>query len=304
MTTTTTPPKTTFVRRDIQQQVTDTIISQLEAGTVPWQKPWTGNDNAYSFTIPKNTTTGNKYRGINILLLWGSAIQKDFNSSEWASLKQWNGKNERIRKDEKGTMIVYYDTIEREVDGEIKKIPFLKSSIVFNRCQLASYNPEQDKPQLPEKSLIERIASVDDFITNTKAIVQHEGFRACYIPSQDKIMMPYPEAFKDTDSCTATENYYSTLAHELTHWSGSPKRLQRTFGKNFGDDKYAEEELTAELGAAFLCAEFGINIAEKGNNASYIAHWLEILKNNKQCLFTAAREASRAVDFLQGLQPG
>lgn len=90
--------------------------------------------------------------------------------------------------------------------------------------------------------------------------------------------------------------------HELTHWSGSPDRMNRTKGKKFGDNDYAVEELTAELGAVFFCAEFGVGIAEKGDHASYIAYWLEVLKSNKHCVIAAASEASKAVDYMQGLQ--
>lgn len=290
------------VRRDIHQQVTDTIIRQLEAGTVPWQQPWK-SDSSRILELPRNLVSEKHYRGINILLLWSAAIEKQFPSPEWASFKQWNARNESIRKGEKGSLIVYYDTVEKEVDGEIKKIPFLKSSIVFNRCQLASYTPDDIQPEAPVQPLVERLETVDRFVCNTKAIVEHDGSHACYVPTQDKILMPHPEAFRDTLTCKATEGYYSTLLHELTHWSGNPKRLNRTKGKKFGDNDYAVEELTAELGAAFLCAEFGIGIAGKGNHAAYIAHWLEVLKSNKQCLFTAASEASKAVDYMQDLQP-
>lgn len=301
MTTATPKEKKPFARRDLQQQVTDTIIAQLEKGTIPWHHPWNGSDSA--MILPENFVTGNGYRGINILLLWSAAIDKEYGSPEWASLKQWNSKDEVIRKGEKGTMIVYYDTIEKEVEGEIEKIPFLKASYVFNRCQLESYNPEEHQPEINPTPLVERIEAIDYFVSNTKAIIEHKGYRACYIPSQDKIEMPHPEAFRHTPTRTATEGYYSVLLHELTHWSGAEKRLNRTKGKKFGDADYAAEELTAELGAAFLCAEFGISSDDKADHAAYIAHWLEVLKNNKQCIFTASRHAKNAVEYMHGLQP-
>lgn len=289
-------------RRDIHQQVTDTIIKQLEQGTVPWQKPWKGDDNRF-FGIPQNFTTGKKYRGINILLLWSSAIGQGFKTQEWASFKQWQEKKEAIRKGEKGSMVVYYDTIEREVDGELKKIPFIKSSVVFNRCQLASYTHEAREETQSALPLVQRIEQVDNFITNTKAIIEHKNNTACYIPSADKINMPVPEAFIDTQYSTATEGYYSTLLHELTHWTGSKERLNRQGGKKFGDANYAAEELVAELGAAFLCAQFEITEVTKTDHASYIGHWLERLKENNRCIFTASSEASKACDYLDSLQP-
>ncbi len=287
--------------RDIRQQVTDTIVQQLENGTVPWQKPWVGDDKR-SFAIPKNFTTGNKYRGINILLLWASAIVHDYPAQEWASYKQWQDKKEAVRKGEKGSMIVYYDTIEKEEDGEIEKIPFLKSSVVFNRSQLASYTSADNEPRLNPVPLVERIKHVEEFVANTGAIVEHKGYTACYIPSEDKIHMPVPEAFIDTETSTATEGYYSTLFHELTHWTGNEKRLNRQGGKKFGDENYATEELVADIGAAFLCAELEITATTKADHANYLAHWLKALKDNKQCIISAASGASRAVELLLKFQ--
>lgn len=297
-----TPEKTTPARRDIHQEVTDRIIRQLESGTVPWHKPWNGGLDRM-LGIPKNGTTHNKYRGINILLLWSSAMEQKFPSDEWASLKQWNDKNESIRKGEKGSMIVYYDTFEKEVDGEKKHIPFLKTSYVFNRSQLASFKEEITPEPTVTSNPVETIDQLERFVTNTKAVIEHQGGHAFYQPSTDKIVLPPQETFIDTPNCNATEGYYSTLLHELTHWTGHSNRMDRKFGKKFGDSGYATEELVAELGAAFLCTEFAIQTADKGNHASYIDHWLKVLKENKHCLITAASEASKACDFLQGLQP-
>jgi antirestriction protein ArdC len=287
--------------RDLHQQVTDTIIGQLEAGTVPWHQPWKGENRILS--LPKNSTTGKKYQGINILLLWSAAIANDFPTQEWATFKQWSANKESIRKGEKGSLVVYYDVLEKEVEGEVQEIPFLKSSVVFNRSQLARYQPDEAQQASDPVSTIENIFHVDEFVSNTKAIVEQKGDRACYIPSLDKIWMPKREAFTGTATCTATEGYYSTLLHELTHWSGHESRLNRVKGKTFGDENYAMEELTAELGAAFLCAQFEIGILPKGDHASYIDHWLKIMKENKKCIFKASTEANKAVNFLNELQP-
>lgn len=287
--------------RDLHQHVTDTILKQLEAGTVPWHQPWQGESRLLG--LPQNSTTGKKYQGINILLLWSAAIRHNFPTQEWATFKQWQQKKEAIRKGSKGNLVLYYDVMEKMVDGEVKEIPFLKASIVFNRCQLASYQPDAQKPAPDPVTVMENILHVDDFVRNTKAIVEHKGDKACYIPSLDKIWMPKPQAFTGSKTCTATEGYYSTLLHELTHWTGHEKRLNREKTKIFGDDIYAVEELVAELGAAFLCAQFEIGILPKKDHASYIGHWLKILKENKKCIFKAAGEASKAVTFLHELQP-
>ena len=301
---TTTPTKASFKtnHKDIHQQVTDTIIAQLEKGVIPWQKSWTGPEGTLP-SLPFNFTTGNRYRGINILLLWSAAIERNYTSSEWASFKQWQAKGAAIRKGEKGNLIVYYDTFEREDEGEIKKIPFLKSSVVFNRTQLVSYEPPAPSEQPKTKHDFEQLLIVDLFIQGTGAIVKYHHGGAYYDRAADDITVPFTEDFVATETCTPEENYTGVLMHELVHWSGAPHRLNRTKGKQFGDSNYAIEELTAELGAAFLTAGFGMRTAEKGNHAAYIDHWLKVLKEDKHFLLTSASEASKAVDYLYSLQP-
>lgn len=303
MTTQTLPQKATIQSkyRDIHQEVTDTIIAQLEKGTIPWRQPWQGQSTG--FDLPYNGISKNNYQGINIILLWSSAIDKNFDTAEWATFKQWAEQKESIRKGEKGSTIVYYDAIEKEEDGEIKRIPFLKAYHVFNRCQLNSYTPQEPKPETETAPLVRRIEVVDSFVENTQAVIEHGTDGAFYRPSEDKIYMPKVEAFLDTESCTSTEGYYSTLLHELVHWSGAEKRMNRTKGKKFGDHQYAVEELIAELGSAFLCAEFDIANVDKGDHANYIANWLKVLKDNKHCIVTASSEASKAVNYMKQLTP-
>lgn len=296
-------PDPNYKRKDIYQEVTDTIVRQLEKGVIPWHQPWKSDAN-FSFDLPMNNNTRNHYRGINILLLWAAAQEKNYPTNEWASFKQWKEKNESIRPDEKGTMIVYYDTFEREEDGEVKNIPFLKHSYVFNRSQLASYKPEENpKPDEDVKPLAERLENVDEFIANTNVHIEHVGSRACYSPSKDRILMPNISSFIDTETCSATEGYYATVLHELTHWTGHQSRLNRNAGKKFGDKRYAVEELVAEFGAAFMCTGFGISRPEKEHYASYISNWLQVLKDNKYVLVAAASEASKATEYLHKLQP-
>lgn len=289
-------------RVDLYQRVTDTIINQLENGVIPWQRGWEGAEPQLP-GLPLNFSTGKLYRGINIVLLWCASMQQSFRSTDWATFRQWQEKKEMIRKGEKGTMIVYYDVMEKEVDGDQVKIPFLKSSIVFNRCQLQSYEHPDTKPNGLRPLLVEAIDPVDRFIDNTHATIAHIGSEACYHRKDDIIYMPDMDRFLSTAQCSATENYYATLLHELIHWSGADKRLNRTKGKVFGDKDYAQEELTAELGAAFLCSNFSLPTADKGNHAAYIDNWLQVLRNDKHCVLKAAASASRAVDYLHGIQP-
>lgn len=294
-------PNTDKPRIDLYQQVTDTIIGHLEAGTTPWQKPWIGSEQNL-FRMPKNVISDKPYNGINVLLLWCASFAQEYASNEWAGFRQWNKQKESIRKGEKGTLVVYYDFIEKEEDGELKKVPFMKSYVVFNRCQLQSYQPDEETI-LPSKPLAERLEHVESYVANTQAVIKHKGRSACFVPSKDEILMPKVSAFTDTEHSTATENYYSTLLHELVHWSGHPDRLDRSFGKRFGDQTYAAEELVAELGAAFLCAELEITREPRKDHANYIANWLTALKNNKYLITSAANTAAKAARYLQSLQP-
>ncbi len=282
---------------DLYQQVTDTIIEQLEKGVALWHMPWVNDFNP--FVMPKNIASGKGYNGVNILLLWSATISKEFTSTEWATFKQWNQKSEKLKKGSKGTRIVFYDTFEKEVDGELKKVPFLKSSVVFNRSQLESYQPPESSTI--EDNKVETLERVEQFVSNTKASIKTQPTGAVYDSREDVIYMPPRHSFKG-DDVSATSNYYSTLAHELTHWTGHEHRLDRQFGKRFGDKNYAFEELVAELGAAFFCAELEITNHPKESHASYLSHWLGILKEDKKAIFTAASAASKSLEYLKKLQ--
>ncbi|MCF0055557.1 ArdC family protein [Dyadobacter sp. CY356] len=285
---------------DLHDQITGKIIEQLEQGTAPWRKPW-DSTNDTPFTIPLNKTTGKYYRGINIPLLWLASAEKEYTNHNWGSFKQWAEKKEFVRKGEKATTIVYYDTIERKKDDKVEKIPFLKMSFVFNQCQLQSYNPDLEiKPD--RLDLVTRVENADEFIKNTQADIRHGGSRACYWMAEDYIQMPPTVSFNGTQTQTPTEGYYSTVLHELSHWTGHEKRCDRQFGKRFGDSAYAFEELVAEMSSAFLCAELDITDAPQPDHASYIGHWLTMLKDDKKAILTAASAASKAGDCLKAFQ--
>jgi antirestriction protein ArdC len=289
--------------KDLYQEVTDKILEQLKKDVAPWMKPW--KSKAGSSGIPVNRITGNTYNGVNIVLLWNSADEHGFETNEWASFKQWAEKKEYVRKGEKGTQIVYADVIERpdkDNEGEIKRIPFLKSSYVFNRCQLNSYDPA--KEEMPEeRPLVNRIEAVDVFVKNTGAVIEYGGNVACYIPSEDKIKIPDITSFVDLKDCTGKEAFYSAELHELGHWTGAPNRLNREVANKFGNEKYAKEELVAELTAAFACAEFQIEKQPVENHAAYIEGWSKKLKDEPKTFITAASKASQAMNYLHGLQP-
>ena len=282
-------------RQDVYSRVTATIIASLEAGVRPWQKPWNAEHAAGRITRPLRAN-GQPYRGINVLLLWGEAVQKGYNAPIWMTYKQAVTLGAQVRKGEHGSLVVYADKFTKtETDDQgheaEREIPFMKGYTVFNVEQvdgLPAHFYAAAEPPHP----VDRIPAVDAFAAATGATIQHGGNRAFYAPARDLVQMPPRESFKDAES------YAATLVHELTHWTAHPSRLARELGKRFGDQAYAAEELIAELGSAFLCADLGITPELRDDHAAYLAHWLQVLKADNRAIFTAAAQAQRAADYL------
>ena len=288
-------------RADLYSRVTERVIADLEKGVRPWLKPWTAGNTVGRVGLPRRHN-GVPYRGINVLVLWGEALDKGYASTIWMTFKQALDLGGHVRRGEHGSMIVYADRLIRTETDECgqdveREIPFLKASSVFNVAQIdglpAHYYADADqKADKPEP-----IEAAERFFSATGAIIRHGGDQAYHSPGADVIQLPVPEAFSDAES------YAATKAHELTHWTSHPQRLARDFGgKRFGDVGYAREELVAELGAAFLCADLGIALEPREDHAAYLGHWLRILREDKRAIFAAAAHAQRAVDFLHGLQ--
>jgi antirestriction protein ArdC len=284
------------MKQDIYQTVTDKIVDAIESGSGEWQKPWTPGPGG----LPVNATTGRHYRGVNVLLLTISKPASDLPPA-WASYKQWAAAGCQVRGGEKGTAIVFAgawtpknDAVEND---EQKASKFLRHSHVFHCSQVDGY----EAPETVVRPLVERIADADAFVAATGAVIQYGGGRACYSPDLDIIQCPTFESFDATAKSTATENAYSTILHEITHWSGHKSRCDRSLTSRFGDQAYAAEELIAELGSAFLCASIGITQEPRPDHAQYLSHWLRILKNDKKAIFTAAARASDAAEYLHEL---
>lgn len=210
-----------------------------------------------------------------------------------------------VRKGEIGSTVVYANTFTRkETDGagqEVEQaIPFLKAYRVFCVDQIEGL-PEHNYGKSKEVfDSVERIAQADAFFAATGAVIRHGGSQAFYMPSKDVIQMPPFETFKDAESHAAT------LAHELIHWTSAPARLNRDLSRYAKDkSERAREELTAELGSVFLCADLGISpeLEPRPDHASYLALWLKVLSNDKRFIFSAAAHAQKAAVFLHGLQP-
>lgn len=279
--------------RDLYQDVTDRIIAELETGTAPWVKPWAGG----ASVLPFNASTGKRYRGINIALLMGSAA--DYGHGGFVTFKQALDMGGHVRKGERGHLVVFWNFIKQKEtsasagaaadDGEEKLIPFARAYTVFNvtQCEGLNLAPPATvaaiNPDAPD-------ADLDQLIGNIGASIKTGGNGAFYSPAADYVQMPAFSAFRDAS------NYYATLLHELTHWTAHPSRLARDLSGRFGSNAYAAEELVAELGAAFMCADHGVT--GQLQHAAYIKSWLEVLKQDKRAIFTAASKAQQAADYL------
>ncbi len=289
-------------RQDVYTRITDKIIADLEQGVRTWMKPWNAGNTAGRIVRPLRFN-GVPYSGINILMLWAESTVQGFSSPTWMTYRQASELNAHVRKGEKGSLVVYANSITRTEEGEQgeeseREIHYMKGYTVFN-CEQIEGLPEiyYAKPEV-KTTPVERIAHAEAFFAATKADVRYRGDRAFYAAEGDYIQMPVIEAFRDAEA------FYGTLGHECCHWTKAKNRLDRDFGrKQWGDEGYAREELVAELGSAFLCADLGITPEVRDDHASYIANWLTVLKNDKRAIFSAASHAQKAVDYLRGLTP-
>ena len=282
---------------DVYQIVTDRIIAKLEAGVVPWRKEWHGTiDGAF------NRITRKPYSLLNQMLL-----SKD---GEYASIKQWNKLGGRVKKGEKGEIVVFWKMnqyhkshIEINEDGEeeqvieVKNIPTLKYYYVFHISQIEGVKPlDIQKP-----TNVDPIGKAEEVIAN---YVKKDGLkfqnnvpsnRAYYAPAIDKVVVPMLSQFDKANE------YYATVFHELTHSTKHPKRLDRsnTGVSAFGSEDYSKEELVAEIGSCNLMNIIGIETEGTFNNsASYIDSWLHALKNDRKLIVSASSQAQKATDYI------
>lgn len=286
---------------DLYARITSKIISDLEQGQLAWRKPWNAEHLSDQIMRPLRWNQ-QPYTGINTLLLWSTAAEKGYLSPYWMTFKQASELKARVRKGEKGSLVVYANTITREEEdslGEIntRSIPFLKSYTVFNAQQIEGLDEHfYRSPESKGSSSIARNETLDRFFAETKADI-YTGTKASYSITTDRLQMPPIESFESTGS------YYAVLAHEITHWTRHPSRLNRDLGrKSFGDAGYAKEELVAELGACFLAADLGFEPIPESHHAAYIQSWLDVLKQDKRFIVQAASYAQKAVEFIHILQ--
>lgn len=290
-------------RADVYSRITARIVEDLERGVRPWMKPWKAEHAAGRITRPLRHN-GKPYSGINILMLWGAAVMEGFLAPIWMTFRQAKDLGAHVRKGEKGSLVVYANSVTRTEENDEgeeteREVHFLKAYTVFNVEQIEDLPAQyRVKPEPRFSEPVERNAAAEAFFAATKADIRYRGGQAFYAERNDYIQMPPIEAFRDAES------FYATLAHEATHWTKHPSRLERSFGrKTYGDEGYAREELVAELGAAFLCADLELTPETREDHAAYMTSWLKVLKDDNRAIFQAAADAQRAVDFLHHLQP-
>lgn len=286
---------------DIYTRITDKIIADLEEGELTWRKPWNSNHLAENVQRPLRSNNV-PYTGINTIVLWAIAAEKGYNLPHWVTFQQAINLKASVRKGEKGSQVIYADQIlkeEESKDGEkqIVQIPFMKSYTVFNASQID--NLPKHFYEIPAQAPVispQRIDELETFFKQTKADIR-TGYKAAYYSMEDYVDMPPIESFE------TAKDYYSVLAHEITHWTKHPKRLNRDFGRKYwGDEGYAKEELVAEIGACFLAADLGFEPMPEKNHAAYIQSWLQALQDDKKLIITAASYAQKATEYLHSLQ--
>lgn len=275
----------------IYQEITESILNNIDSAG-QWSPPW----RSASMGQAINVVSKHPATGINRILLLVSMMNKGYTSNKWASFKQWNSIGAKVRKGEKATRTIYYKPIE-DRDLRSAKINYrfiIRHNYLFNVAQVDGYSEGSSEPSNSADET-ERDMDLMSFIYSTKAKILHGEFTPCYIPKHDEIRMPEVSKFYDLNG------YYSTLFHELVHWTGAKFRLDRQLGQRFGDNQYAAEELIAEMGAAFLSSEWNIYQSTKDESNAYLKHWVSMMKEDSQAIIRAASMAEKAVTYLKDL---
>lgn len=289
----TTMKRTQKQAADKFELITDKIIKLMESGVKPWVKPW--------HSVPYgNLLTGRAYRGINPLICTVDMLTNNWDHPYFIGYHQATEKGWIIKKGSKSTWLRWGGLAAKDVeleDGSTEK-KFFQCSKWLSVFNVACVDDSQSDRKVADyiKSLTgnntdPRSVPVEDFVAAQRATIKHVGNAACYSPANDAIAMPEYESF------TSSDTYYATLIHELTHWTGHSSRLDRDLSGSFGSQKYAFEELIAELGAAFSCNALGIESTIE-HHASYLDNWLQVLKSDNKAFFKAASAAQKASTFL------
>ena len=280
------------ITQDLMDRTTQKAVAKMETCGAGWLRSWVGNSQ-----LPINCETGNAYQGINLFILLG----EERSSGKWGTYGAWARLGKQVESGQKHTKIIYFkiNKSKTKVDknGDPLKYPMMKVYRVFNESQTVGYVMET-KTYGDNFSC----ANADEWIFNSGAVIEYNKTAAFYNPNEDKIGMPPKTAFFKTADATQEQNFYGTLFHELTHWTGHTSRNDSLI-KRSSRQEYAFEELVAELGACFQSVHFGIEPAEvNADHTKYLNGWLQALKDDKQLIFKASAQANKAIQYLQGLQ--
>jgi antirestriction protein ArdC len=259
---------------------------------VPWQQPW---DSVTG--LPRNLFSQRAYRGINVWLLTTMGYASPF----WATFHQVKVAGGSVRKGEHGVPVVFWKVYDHEDSetGAAEKRFVLRQYTVFDAAQLDGVAVPEITVLAHRFTPIERCAHLVDAMPQRPTIL-HGHQRACYTPATDTLHLPHPACFH------SPEAYYATVFHELVHAVGHPSRLNRptlTDPCRFGDPTYAKEELSAEMGASYLCGVCGIANATLENSAAYLQSWMQVLRQDPTMLVQAAAQAQKAADYIQNIHP-
>lgn len=286
--------------QDVFQAITDRLIADIEAGAADgtWRMPW----HAMAEMGAPMSATGRPYRGSNALWLAIEGMDKGYESGVWGTYKTWQSLGCQVRKGEKATPITFWKKTDPkkgdEDQGEDKRkgglIAIGFSVFASEQVDGGAAVAERWKPK-HELDSFQAIDAAETYFAKVGATVNHGGNRAYYSIGMDKIQLPMPEAF------VSPASYYSTRAHETVHWTGHGSRLERDLANRFGSEKYAAEEMVAELGAAFWSAQMGLSQATREDHARYLASWLKVLREDPRAIVTFASKAQAAVDYLNEL---
>lgn len=281
--------------KSVYEIVTERILERLEAGTVPWHRPWAAGG------APRNLISGKEYRGVNVWLL----ASENFSSPYWLTFNQAKALGGNVRKREKATPVIFWRWIARDTENtetgetETKKIPLIRYYRVFNVEQCDGLTHKRLETQAEEPAPFNVIEAAEAIVSGypEPPTIAHDGRGSAYYrPATDSIHMPTPETFD------SEEHYYATLFHEMAHSTGHESRLTRPGITNHirhGRHEYSQEELVAEMGAAFLAAEAGIDAEGlMDNSAAYVASWLKALRSDVKMVVFAGAQAQKAVDHI------
>lgn len=298
-------------RMDVRQMVTDRIIAMLEKGGSVFRERWT---RAAARGVPRNGKTGTPYRGANVLLLWEAAIEAGYASHVWLTYRQAQSLGAQVRQGERGVLCAHFerrararldDTDDVLAEGGVDEealtarsgaragVLLCRPFWLFNLAQIDGLPLEVVDLGIASPAASQGpVEQAMRLLGGCNATIRHGFDRAAYLPTLDEIRLPWPRQF------TSAEALCATALHEMVHWTGHPERLNRSFGRRFGDAAYAFEELVAELGSAFLLGHCGLVDATVEGHAAYIDAWLKVLRADRTAIFTAARLAEEAFAYI------